>query len=169
MKGNISPIISNFASDMITIATKAIIIGIPICAVIGGVMGGLALNSIDENYYNSNVVYNDTEFPMRDIYIVYNVDSVYFCNRRIIKITEVKRVGARSDYYYRDEIHDYYDMRTGEKICQDHEDGFYIEELLDFYDRFHMRSKNFNIELEEVVNDINLDFLLSREAKIKRK
>lgn len=137
--------------------------------VIGGVMGGLALNSIDENYYNSNVAYNDTEFPMRDIYIVYNMDSVYFCNRHIIKITEAKKEAITRDYYYRDEIYDYYDIRTGEKICQDHEDGFYIEELFGFYDRFYMKSKNFNIELDEVANDINLEFLLSREAKIKRK
>lgn len=75
-----------------------------------------------QRYQNSVVTVDEQQdYPMKDIYVVYNDDNVYFCNRQLQHITEDEKVygqfvlggGVVDEYYYRDEIYDYYDIRTG--------------------------------------------------------
>ena len=126
-----------------------------------------------DRYENSILVDNEKNYHMKDIYVVYSVDNVSFCTRSIHKITEDDKVYGNyrhiDEYYYRDEIYDYYDIKTGKKICSDHQDGFYIEGLSDFYDKYEMCKKNYKISLDEVERDIDNDYLLSRDPGLRRK
>ena len=140
---------------------------------------------MEQKYYNSILVDDDKTYYMGNIYVVYDVDNVYFCTKKIQKVTEKSKTkgkfnvdgsyidihgeGEADEYYYRDEIYDYYDIKTGKKICSDHEDGFYIEKLLDFYTVDKMNVKNYKISLDEIENDIDNDYLLSRDPGLKRK
>lgn len=129
------------------------------------------------NYPNSKFVTDSGQYNLSDIYVVYNVDNTYFCTRDLVKVTEADSVngnfsmgnGKVGEYYYRDDIYDYYDVKTGNKICQDHEDGFYIEKLTDFYNMHSMRDRKYSISISEVENEINNDYLLSRNPGIRRK
>ena len=77
--------------------------------------------------------------------------------------------GNVGEYYYRDDIYDYYDVQTGNRICQDHEDGFYVEKLTDFYTAYDMKKVGYSISISDVEDKINNDYLLSREPEIRRK
>ena len=138
------------------------------------------INSADqkfEKYEKSLIVNDDKEYQMKDIYVVYDAYNVYFCNKNINMVTEddkisgtfIRGYGKVDEYYYRDEIYSYYDIKTGKEICHDHEEGFYIEKLMDFYNVDQMADKNYKINLSEISNDINNDYLLSRDPGLRRK
>lgn len=114
------------------------------------------------NYLDSTVVCNDKEYQMDNVYVVYNDDNTYFCTRELQNVTEDGRVNS-------DEIHDYFDIRTGHKICSDYENGFYIAGLLDFYSASDMNGRNYQINLDEVSANVNIDSLSSRNPVLKRK
>ena len=145
--------------------------------IVGGIYFSNQRNEQYDRYQNSILVDNEKNYHMKDIYVVYSSDNVYFCTRSMHKITEDDKVygnfrfggGNIDEYYYRDEIYDYYDIKTGKKICSDHQDGFYIEGLLDFYGMNKMSEKNYQISLEEITNDIDNDYLLSRDPGLRRK
>lgn len=130
-----------------------------------------------EKYENSVIVNDDKEYQMKDIYVVYDAGNVYFCTRDIHKLMEddkisgtfVKGYGKVDEYYYRDEIYSYYDINTGKEICHDHQEGFYIEKLMDFYNANQMADKDYKINFSEVSSDINDDYLLSRDPGLRRK
>lgn len=134
-------------------------------------------NSTHQKYENSVIVNEDKEYQMKEIYVVYDTDNVYFCNRDIYKLMEDDKIngtfvsgyGKVDEYYYRDEIYSYFDIKTGKEICHDHEDGFYIEKLMDFYNVNQIANKNYKINLSEISSDINADYLLSRNPGLKRK
>ena len=130
-----------------------------------------------DKYLNSQLVGDNEEYNLQDIYVVYNTDDVHFCTREISEINEEDKVhgsfrwgnGNVDEYYYRDEIHDYFDIRTNDKVCQDHEEGFYIEKLSTFYNADDMESRAWKIGLDEITNDIDNDYLLSRDPGLRRK
>ena len=156
-----------------------VIVVVASAVVFVGGYAGLIINGINlnEKYENSIVVDSDKEYSMKDIYVVYSVDEVHFCTRSIHKITEDDKIhgkfargyGSIDEYYYRDEIYDYYDIKTGNKICEDHQDGFYIEGLMNFYGNFDMKDRGYKIGIDEITNDIDNDYLLSREPEMRRK
>lgn len=144
---------------------------------IGAVAGISSINKlaeISENCSNAQLITDDSEYDLGDVYVVYNNTDTHFCTRKNLqKITENTKVEGdlfeTYDYYYRDKIYGYYDIKTGDKICQDHEDGFYIENLKDFYTRDDLYVMDYKVNLNDVEKEINNDYLLSREPKLKRK
>lgn len=169
--------IDTIKDNIAEIAMAAGAIVVVSSVVIGGVYLGDSQLEKREKYQNSVLVSDERDYLMKDIYVVYDVDNTHFCTRKIQKITEDDKIygsfrrgyGIVDEYYYRDEIYDYYDIKTDEKVCCDHEDGFYIEGLMDFYDMNKMSDKNYRISLDEVSNDIDNENLLSRDASLKRK
>ncbi len=160
--------------------------GIIVGAVLIGILGTMVVVPcviIDKRYKaqarysNAKVVTDSGQYDLSDIYVVYNVDNTYFCTKMLEKITEADSVngnfnlgtGRVGEYYYRDDIYSYYEIETGNKICEDHEDGFYVEKLTDFYDVDDMKQRDYIISMSEVENEINNEYLLSRAPKIKRK
>lgn len=130
-----------------------------------------------DNYLNSQLVTDNGEYNFQDIYVVYNTDDVHFCTREISKINEEDKIhgsfvhgsGNVDEYYYRDEIYDYFDIGTKDKVCKDHEEGFYIEKLSTLYNIKDMESREWKIGLDEITNDLDNDYLLSREPGLRRK
>lgn len=130
-----------------------------------------------EKYNNSNIIYMDNSYSIQDVYVIYNVDTVWFCTRKLEKVTENssvygyenRRYGQTNEYYYREEIYGYYDIITGEKICQDHEDGFYLEALIDVYSKEESKYHNYNVDLGNLQDEVTIDELLSEEGTIKPK
>ncbi len=150
------------AATVILLSTPVVMLG-----------ANIVENERYENCLNSTVVYDDKEYQMGNMYIVYNADNVYFCTRNLEKVTDAKVTEEAGNddvdaYYHRDEIYDYFDVRTGDKICSDHEAGFYIEGLSDFYSVSDMKEKNYQINLDEVSENVNIDSLLSRDPGIRR-
>ena len=138
------------------------------------------INSTEEdfkNYQNSIVLFDDDEYKMSNIFVVYDANNVHFCTRKIHKITEEEKIsgnfrygsGHVDEYFYRDEIYEYFDVETKERICYDHQDGFYIENLLGFYSREDMRNQNFKLSSGEVKARLDNDYLLSRDPGLRRK
>ena len=129
------------------------------------------------NYSRSKFITDSGQYNLSDIYVVYDVNNTYFCTRNLVKIKETDSVdgnfrygtGNVGEYYYRDDIYDYYDVQTGNRICQDHEDGFYVEKLTDFYTAYDMKKVGYSISISDVEDKINNDYLLSREPEIRRK
>lgn len=168
----------NIAIDSIRDNIGEIAIAAASIVVVGGMIG-LTINGINLNkkYENSILVDNDKEYSMKDIYVVYTKDEVHFCTRNLHKIHEEEKIhgefrrgyGGVDEYYYRDEVYDYYDIKTGNKICEDHQDGFYIEKLMDFYGKLDMKGRNYKIGVDEITNDIDNDYLLSRDPGLRRK
>ncbi|MBR5370208.1 MAG: hypothetical protein IK137_02770 [Bacilli bacterium] len=156
------------------------------CAVLLGIVGGIVAVPINvtnkrdkewQRYENAKFVTDLCQYNLSDIYVVYDVNNAYFCTRKLEKITEEDSIngnfdlgtGSVGEYYYRDDIYGYYEVNTGNKMCMDHEDGFYIEKLTDFYDVDDMKIRDYSISISEVENEINNEFLLSRTPKMKRK
>lgn len=145
--------------------------------IVGGVYFSNQINEKYDKYKNSIIVDNEKNYKLNDIYVVYSTNNVHFCTRNMNKITENDKVyghfrsgyGDINEYYYRDEIYDYYDINNGKKICSDHQNGFYIEKLSDFYDVNKMSEKNYKMNLDEIKNDINKEYLLSRDPGLRRK
>lgn len=155
-----------------------IIIGATVFVTGIGVMAGVSLynkqSEINSNCSNAQLVTDDGEYKIGDVYVVYNATDTHFCIRKNLqKISENTKVKGgllrTNEYYYRDEIYGYYDIKTGDKICQDHEDGFYIENLKDFYTTDDLYMMNYKVSLDEVSKSINNDYLLSRTPNLKRK
>lgn len=138
---------------------------------------GIKKNIDNENYNKAVIVYKDNNYDINDLYVVYSIEGVCFCNRKLNKVTENSAVngesifgfGEVSDNYYRDEIYAYYDVKNGNKVCEDHEDGYYIEKLSDLSLQDIFKSHDYKMLLNEIEQEINLDYLLSREPKPKQK
>ncbi len=141
------------------------------------VVGYILAEERDRPYYeyrdhldDYKVVCNDTDYSIHAVYVVYNTDNVWFCTRKLAKIIVAeKEVVQRYGYHYRDLIYDYYDLKTGEKICQDHEENFYIESIDSLYTYDDVKEHNGNISYEELVNEQTLDNLLSRDPELRPK
>ena len=157
--------------DEIIIGATVFVCGIGLVA---GISGINKMSEISENCSNAQLITDDSEYNLEDVYVVYNNTDTHFCTRKNLqKITEDTKVKGglfeTNEYYYRDEIYGYYDIKTGDKVCQDHEDGFYIENLKDFYSTGDLYVMDYKVNLNDVEKEINNDYLLSREPKLKRK
>ena len=138
---------------------------------------GIKKNIDNENYNKAVIVYKDNNYDINDLYVVYSIEGVCFCNRKLNKITENSLVdgesifgfGEVSDNYYRDEIYAYYDVKNGNKVCEDHEEGYYIEKLSDLSLQDIFKSHDYKMSLNEIEQEVNLDYLLSREPNPKQK
>ena len=128
-----------------------------------------------DKYLSSSVnTMNDT-YTISDVYVVYIVDELWFCNRKLIEINEKMGIngeayhgtGYVSDYYYRDEIYEYYDIKSKEKICQTHESGFYIESLLDLYTEKDVKAHNYETPIDDLENEIEIEDILDRDPELK--
>lgn len=149
-----------------------------VTAMTGAVSGMVEYNrSKLEKYENTKIIYDNMSYDIDDVFVVYNKDTVYYCTRELYKITESEKIegnfifgfGSVNECYYRDDIYNYYDIKTGEKICQDHQDGYYIESLFDIYDVYTANSHNFLVDLEYLEQERNMDFLLSNKPNVKIK
>lgn len=133
---------------------------------------------------NTRIVYEDQTFCMSDIFAVYNREDVWYCTRKLANIEEKEKTdiyvsGGRNrflvnggEYYYRDDIYDYYDIKTGDKICQDHEENFYIERVDSLYSNDEIKKheeSNYHISLKDLESEKNIDELLSRNPMPRRK
>lgn len=160
------------------LALKLIATTVSMATVTGATSGIILYNrSMLEKYENTKIIYDNMSHNIGDVFAVYNKDKVYYCTRQLYKITESEKIagnfvfgfGSIDQYYYRDDIYDYYDIKTGEKICQDHQDGFYIENLYDIYDIQTADSHNYKINLEDLEEERNIDYLLSNKPSVKIK
>lgn len=156
--------------------TVAMIITV-IVAAVDITSSGIKKNIDNKNYNKAIIVYKDDFYNISDLYVVYSIDSVHFCNRKLSKVTENSLVDGESifgfgevnDKYYRDEIYAYYDVKTGNKVCEDHEDGFFVEKLSDLSLQESFKSHDYKMSLNEIEQEVNLDYLLSRESNPKQK
>lgn len=168
----------NFIKDYISVIA-VLAAGVVICtAFFGGIYYMFKSEDDDfHNFQNSVVLFDDDEYKMSNVFVVYDTNNVYFCTRKIHKITEQDKIsgnfrygsGHVDEYYYRDEIYEYFDIETKERICYDHQDGFYIENLLDLYGRKEMRNQSFKLSSGEVKEKLDNDYLLSRDPGLRRK
>lgn len=130
-----------------------------------------------EKYISTTIETENGIHNIDDVYAVYNAEQVWFCNRKLVAINEEEAVkgstyrgtGNVSDYYYRDEIYEYYDLKTSERICQTHEDGFYIESLMDLYSEEEVIEHNYQLSLEDLEKENSIENMLSRNPGLKRK
>ena len=108
-----------------------------------------------EKYISTTIETKNGIHNIDDVYVVYNADKVWFCNRKIVAVNKDETIygdfyrgyGDVSEYYYRDEIYEYYDLKYGEKICQTHEDGFYIESLMKLYSEEEVIKHNYQLSI----------------------
>lgn len=132
---------------------------------------GLDMQAQYEKYISTTIDTKNGNYSICDVYAVYNAESLWFCNRRLVAINEEETVRGISvaDYYYRDEIYEYYDLKNGEKICQTHEDGFYIEPLMDLYSEEELMEHNYKLSLDNLEEEKSIEDVLSRDPGYKRK
>ena len=126
---------------------------------------------------DSKVVFDSTEYNsvynLEDIYAVYSVNTINYCTRKLEAITQGENVkgetnlgfGSVDGTYYRDNIYAYYDVKTGEKICKDHDYGYYMEPVSQFYTYKQAKDQNYTFNYNQITDDVDLEFLLSREPE----
>ena len=148
--------IRNHKIQLITtaVAGTAILISAPF--VVGAIINQSTSNI--EEYKQSVIVYNDKEYTVNDLYAVYTPDNVYFCNRKLNQNND-------SD---NKEVYDYYDIKTGNKICSDKEDGFMIEKFTDLPFREEFSQFNNKMTLDEIENRMLRDYMVYGEEKNRR-
>ena len=148
------------------------------------VVSGYKVRTTNNNIENSTLKLNsgevEQEYEYKNVYVVYNADDVFFCNRKVVGVNEVTKTNSQfirgtgevKEYQTREEVYGYFDIKTGEKICEDHEQGFYIENLSTVYkmknsDEFRKapESKSY----DDVSEEIDADYLLSRPASSIRR
>lgn len=157
----------------------AVLISFALCgsAVGLGAKIGLENRKQNEKYISTTIDTQNGNYSIDDVYAVYNTEKVWFCNRKLADINEEEVIngsfrygnGNISEYYYRNEIYEYYDLKTGEKICQTHEDGFYIESLMDLYSKKEVKEHNYQFSLDDLEKEKNIEYMLSRDPGLKRK
>ena len=168
----------NIVVDFISNNFEWIVGAVFTAAIIGGIFK--VKNYQDkqhDKYVSSSVNTMNDSYTISDVYVVYNADELWFCNRKLIAINEERAIegqarrggGYVSDYYYRDEIYEYYDIKSKEKICQTHEDGFYIESLLDLYTEKDVKAHNYETSIDDLENEINIEDILDRNPGLKRR
>ncbi|MBO5096231.1 MAG: hypothetical protein J6B98_05090 [Bacilli bacterium] len=130
------------------------------------------------NFPHTTITYQDETYNIREVFAVYNNEQVWFCTAKLAEITEDEKLygyfgrfgsGTVGEYYYREEIYEYYDIKTGEKICREHDEGFYIESIYPMYNMYSAREQNYTTTLENVENSFDIDYLLSREPRARLK
>lgn len=133
---------------------------------------------IQNNFPHTTITYQDETYNIREVYAVYNNEQVWFCTAKLAEITEDEKLhgqfgrygsGTVDEYYYREEIYEYYDIKTGEKICREHDEGFYIESIYSMYNMYYASEHNYTTTLESVENSFDIDYLLSREPQQRLK
>lgn len=136
------------------IVASAILLSAPF--VVGAIINQSTSNI--EEYKQSVIVYNDKEYTVNDLYAVYTPDNVYFCNRKLNQNND-------SD---NNEVYDYYDIKTGNKICSDNEDGFMIEKFTDLPFREEFSQFNNKMTLDEIENRMLRDYMVYGEERNRR-
>lgn len=127
--------------------------------------------------YDAKLVMSNEEYDINDIYAVYNNENVWFCTRTLKTVNEEDKMAGTMQYgsgyvdevYYRDEIYNYIDLKTGRLICHDHEDNFYIENISSLYNSSNFQNDSHKLTFNDLENDISVDWLLSREPGTKSK
>ena len=159
---------------------SSFVIGVTAVAIASGFEVRTTINNIENSTLKLRPNGVEQEYEYKDVYVVYNAEDVFFCNRKVVAVNEVTKTsgqftrgtGEVREYQTREEVYGYFDIKTGEKICEDHEQGFYIENLSTVYkmknsDEFRTgpESKSY----DEVAEDIDTEYLLSRPASSIRR
>ena len=55
---------------------------------------GIKKNIDNENYNKAVIVYKDNNYDINDLYVVYSIEGVCFCNRKLNKVTENSAVNG---------------------------------------------------------------------------
>ena len=148
--------------------------GVALLAIGGLILCQLKCNKVhNEKLNNTQVIVAEQQYNLEDIYVVYTVNDVYYCTRQLVAITQAENVkgeaalgtGAVDGTYYRDDIHKYYDIRNGEYICQDHDYGYYMEPVVDFYKYKEAKEFDYKFVYNKLASDVNLEYLLEREPE----
>lgn len=121
-------------------------------------------------YYSSSIDYQEDNYDVNDIFVVYNAEDLWFCRRHLSSVTETETLRYGQTVYTRDDIYDYYDIKTNEKICHDHEANFYIESIDKVYGPEDATySDDGDIQLSDIEDKVTLQYVLSRKPKIEVK
>ena len=118
----------------------------------------------------TKVIYDFVSYKLKNVYIVYNQNNIYYCIRRLCnKNGEIEIYGNISkNKYYRTIIYDYYDIKTQDFICQNDQGSYNIESLYDLYDLSCSKSKDCVISLYKIEQMIELPILQFDKPKIRQ-
>ena len=165
---NLSNKAGDLADDFIYYSPTILLVSV--AATVGGTL--LLCHHVakeNEKYHNSTLVIDDEEYQMSDIYTVYNADEIHYCTRKIVSVNERTAVDVDGEpYSYREDKYAYYDIITGEKICEDHENGYYYEPMLEVLKQDEMKSYDYAMTYDEAEETVTLDRVLSREPSHTR-
>lgn len=114
---------------------------------------------------NSELKYNSQNYKIDDIYIVYNMDNIWFCERKIYNVNTKFEEKNKEIYGYRELVYGYYDIKSGEKICVDFDINFFIEPLLDACYKDKIIFNNNIIGLDSIEKKVTINRLLEREPE----
>ena len=116
------------------------------------------------NFYESKITTNTTAYNINDIYVVYNTDKLYICERDVVSVYQKGNGMAK--------LYAYYDIKTGEQVHQDGAEGFVVENL---YESGINSTSNpvltvgkmfekqgYTMSYDELVNELNVDNIISR-------
>lgn len=132
-------------------------------------LGGTTYLGIETYKYNkiknSELMQHNKYYNIDDLYIVYNNNDIWYCHRNVTNIYTKYEEQNNEIYGYRGLEYGYYDIKSGEKICEDFDSNFYIESLLDICYENEIYGDNYIISIDSIEKEVTVDTLLSREPE----
>lgn len=130
----------------------------------------LAESNVDltDGYYEEN---NFDKIKLNDVFLVYNIDNHYSCYRKLVGYDQqyISHVFSTQAVLDRVEIYEYYDLQTGEKVCQTGDEGYFYEPIINYIDFSDIKDLDYEVTAEQLNQMIEQSDMMEGNNKLSNR